>query len=809
LNIKKILRGLLEKRRQKKWIVAFALTSAIFFVWLEFLPLPAALKDNQYARVLLSSDGALLGAQIASDYQWRFAPIDDLPDKYRQSLITFEDKNFDHHFGVDPLAIGRAALSNIRKGHVISGASTITLQLARLLRQASFAEPPPRNFVSKIIEAFIAVQLEWRFKKTDILREYTNRAPFGGNIVGLHAASWRYFGRSPEQLSWAESAVLAVLPNSPSMMHLGLQRELLQKKRDRLLRKLHHKKIIGDLDLQLALLEPLPEKPQPLPQLAPHLLIRLVKEHSEVPLLYSTINQKLQKRVNEISLRHSARLASEGVNNLAIIVIDHETMETLVYVGNQAWKNAVQYAPDVDVINRPRSTGSILKPFLYASMLQEGDILPTTLVPDVPTQFGSFTPQNFDLQFRGAVPAQQALSQSLNVPSVHMLRQFGVNRFHEQLKSLGMTTLFRPADDYGLTLILGGAEGTLWEISGIYARLTAAARDGNFAKQVEKISLLQSEKEFQTETKTEKPPTPIIRQGAAWLTLQAMIDVERPGNEQQWRDYSSSQTIAWKTGTSYGLRDAWSVGSNGRYTVGVWAGNAGGEPAPSLTGATSAAPVMFDVFDLLGSTMWITKPEHALKKVEVCEDDGYLAGGQCKTLEIEIPEDSHFEKITPFHKLIHMDSKKNLRVHSGCESVNTMRTLNWFLLPPTQEYFWRQRHSNYQSLPSWRVDCVAQLAELDDDQPMELLYPHETSRIYLPVDLNGLRTRALLRAVHRNHNAKIFWHMDDRYLGETSVFHEQTIALEPGMHKLLLLDEQGYKLQRWFRVLGDEDKNAK
>ncbi|HWV16494.1 MAG TPA: penicillin-binding protein 1C [Cellvibrio sp.] len=784
----------------KAWLIAILVIIG-FCLALVFYPLPSALQHNDYSRVLFSSDGALLGAKISRDHQWRFSQVEQLPEKYRQSLLTFEDKNFYRHPGLDPSAIARALLSNVKTGHIVSGGSTISMQLARMLRQESLAQAPPRNLASKIIEAFITLQLEWHFSKSEILRDYANHAPFGGNIIGLHAASWRYFGRAPEQLSWAESALLAVLPNSPAMMHLGLQRELLQKKRDRLLCKLHRNQLINDLDLQLALLEPLPEKPQSLPQLAPHLLARLIKEHPQQPLLYSTINRNLQKQVNDIARRHSTRLASEGINNLAILVIDNETLQTRAYIGNEAWQDAVQYSPDVDIINRPRSTGSILKPLLYASMLQEGELLPGTLVPDIPTQFGSFTPQNFDRQFRGAVPAQQALAQSLNIPAVHMLKQFGVNRFQEQLKSLGMSTLFRPADDYGLTLILGGAEGTLWEISSIYAQMIATTRSGSLARLPENIALLQNEAE------QERKRLPIIRQGAAWLTLEAMIEVARPGNDSFWREYQNSQTIAWKTGTSYGLRDAWSIGSNSRYTVGVWAGNAGGEPAPALTGSSSAAPVMFDVFDLLGASNWLAKPSHALKKVSVCADDGYLAGGQCAEVEQDIPEDSHFAVVTPFHKRIHLDGKKMQRVHSGCESVNSMRSLDWFVLPAAQEYFWRQRHSNYQPMPQWRPDCIAQLAEVDDDQPMDLLYPHASSRIYLPLDLNGLRTRALLRAVHRNNQAKIFWHLDDNYLGESKVFHEQTVALEPGMHKLLLLDEQGYKLERWFKVLGDENKD--
>lgn len=788
----------------RKRLLTFSLLSFIVlgsvFVFLQFCPLPASLHDQQYARVLLAREGQLLGAQIASDHQWRFAPVESLPNKYVQSVLAFEDQRFYQHAGLDFPAIGRAALSNIRKGRVVSGGSTITMQLARMLRQESSEAQPPRNLWSKLCEAVIAAQLEWRFSKDDILRDYANHAPFGGNIIGLHAAAWRYFGRPPEQLSWAEAAVLAVLPNSPSMMHLGLQRELLLQKRDRLLRKLRSKKIISELDLQLALLEPLPERPQPMPQLAPHLLTRLMGSNPDLPILQSTLDYSLQKRTQEIAARHAPRLASEGINNLAVLVIDHETLQTIAYVGNQAWQKAVQNSPDVDIINRPRSTGSILKPLLYASMLQDSELLPSTLVPDVPTQFGSFTPQNFDRQFRGAVPARQALAQSLNIPAVHMLRQYGVNRLQQQLQKLGMTTLFRPADDYGLTLILGGAEGSLWDISSIYARMTYTASNGNFARLPAQVALLQSD------TQMTRQQFPIIRQGAAWLTLQALVEVARPGNDAQWREYQSSQTIAWKTGTSYGLRDAWAIGSNGRYTVGVWAGNAAGEPAPALTGSSSAAPVMFDVFDVLGSSQWLTKPVHALKQVNVCADDGYLAGGQCLAVEQDIPEDSHYQTVTPYHKRVHLDPHKDVRVHSGCESVNNMRGQDWFVLPAAQEYFWRQHHSDYRSLPSWRADCVAQLAEVDDDQPMDLLYPHETSRIYLPVDLNGQRTRALLRAVHRHQAAKIFWHLDDRYLGETNVFHEQTVALEPGMHKLLLLDEQGYKLERWFKVLGEDEK---
>lgn len=774
---------------------------ALFLCGLTFAPLPQSLTHADYARILLARDGRLLGARIAADQQWRFAPVDTVPDKYRQALLLFEDRRFPYHPGIDPLAIGRATLGNLRSGRVTSGGSTLTMQLARMLRQADAQlagqrENPPRSLLSKSVEGLRALQLEWKFSKDELLIHYSSHAPFGGNIVGLNAAAWRYFGRAPAELSWAEAALLAVLPNSPALIHPGRQRARLQQKRDSLLRRLHAQGAMSDLDLNLALLEPLPERPQTLPQAAPHLLDSLIRDYPRQTTFYSTLEPDLQHAANAIAERHGRRLASEGIHNLSLVVIDHQRMETVAYLGNEAWQADARFSPGVDIAQRPRSTGSILKPLLYGLMLQEGELLPTQLVADIPTRFGGYGPQNYDRQYRGAVPAHYALAHSLNIPAVRMLRDYGVSRFQHQLQAMGMSTLFRPADDYGLTLILGGAEASLWELSGIFARFTATARDGSDRLQLPMPRRLLSET-------TQGTRSPVLRQGAAWLTLQAMIEVVRPGTDSLWRDFSGSQTIAWKTGTSYGLRDAWAIGSNSRYTVGVWAGNAGGEAAPGLTGQSSAAPVMFDVFDRLGASAWFARPEHALKKVSVCRSDGYLAGNQCPAVDMYIPRESHFQQVTPHHRRIHLDSAQQFRVHSRCESVGAMQAQDWFILPPAQEFFWRQQHSDYRLLPPWRKDCLADVSELDDDQPMDLLYPHAGSRMYIPVDIDGKRSRALLQAVHRQPGMTLYWHLGDQFLGETKLFHEQSVSLEPGWHKLKLVDQQGYELERWFEVLGD------
>ena len=813
-----LLIGLHSKFRLRSYqifSVVFGITLSALLI-LQFAPLPSSLTHTPYATLLLARDGSLLGAGIAADQQWRFAPVESLPDKYKKSLLLFEDRHFYRHPGINPFAIARALQGNIHAGKVTSGGSTISMQLARLLRQAEYLQQdkklPARSLTSKLLEAGRTLQLEWRFSKDELLIHYASHAPFGGNIVGLRAAAWRYFGRAPEHLSWAESALLAVLPNSPALIHPGRQRDLLKQKRDRLLRRMHKENYFSDLDLQLALIEPLPDRPQSLPQLAPHLLATLKKQNNTRHVFHSSIDPFIQRTAAQVAERHSLRLANEGVNNIALLLIDHERMETLAYVGNQAWEKQQRYAPDLDLVQRPRSTGSILKPLLYGLMLQEGELAPTSLIPDIPTQFGGYSPRNYDRSFRGAVPAQFALAHSLNIPSVRMLRDYGIGRLQENLQAMGMTTLFRPADDYGLTLILGGAEGTLWDLTGIYARLAASARDDNINQPAP--TLLVEDKSQREDNRPQENKTlpqqntasikPVIQQGAAWLTLQALIDVARPGNDNYWRDFSGSQTIAWKTGTSYGLRDAWAIGSNGRYTLGVWVGNAGGEPASFISGQSSAAPILFDVFDALPSVNWFAKPAHALKTISVCKDDGYLTGGQCAAVDMEIPNTSHFDKVTNNHRRIHLDSDEQFRVHSRCETVSNMRAHDWFVLPPMQEFYWRQHHSEYESLPPWRSDCLKDLLQVDEDQPIELVYPNEESRIYIPMDLDGKRSRVILKAVHRNPAAQLYWHLDDEFLGETKVFHEREAALEPGLHTLVIVDKQGYRLERRFRVIGKE-----
>jgi penicillin-binding protein 1C len=751
--------------------------------------LPEPLFDVGYSSLLQTRDGVLLGARISEDEQWRFPLSGRVPDKFSHCLVAFEDKRFYRHPGVDPLALARAVGLNLKHGRVVSGASTLSMQVIRLARGN-----PDRTYFEKLIEMALALRLELRYSKAEILSLYAAHAPFGGNVVGLEAAAWRYFGRAPSALSWAESCMLAVLPNNPALIHPGRNRRYLQEKRDRLLVRLHASGTLSALEHELALHEPLPQRPSAMPRLAPHLLETMVQRYGNSRRYVTTLDVGLQQRTASIVRRHGKRLQSRHIDNVAGLVIDNRSFEVVAYVGNAAGTLSEESGHAIDLIHRPRSSGSILKPFLFAAMLDAGEITPSMLVADLPTQYGGYIPENYDKTYRGAVPAREALSRSLNIPAVRMLRRHGIPRFYDTLLNLGVTTLFRPPDEYGLSLILGGAETTLWEMGVAYANLAALARaDSDVFRQPAWLVQQDGGEQMQQGRKA------VISPGAAWLTLKALLEVNRPGTDGFWKNFSSTRRIAWKTGTSYGLRDAWAIGSNDGYTVAVWAGNASGEGVPELTGTSAAAPLLFDIFGVLEGE-WFEPPRWRMKQVETCKNDGYLAVNGCASERQWLPDNSHFEQVSPHHVQVHLDRSGGWRVHSGCESVADMRHRSWFVLPPGQAHYFRKRYPQYQPLPPFRPDCGKQLSE--GRLPMALLYPAENTRLYVPVDLDGKPSRVVFEAVHRDPESQLFWHLDDRFLGTTRTFHQQALLPGRGRHTLTLVDEQGNRLSRRFEVLG-------
>ena len=761
--------------------------------------LPAPLFDAPLSYVAEARDGTLLSARIAADGQWRFPPAAAVPSKFRRALLVYEDKRFENHIGVDALALARAMKLNFQKGRVVSGGSTLTMQIARLARSSREARlalhsGDERTYGRKFTEAALALRLECSYEKDELLALYAGHAPFGGNVVGLEAAAWRYFGREPSALSWAEAATLAVLPNNPSLVHLKRNRERLAAKRDALLRRLHAAGDLDTLELDLALSEPLTAEPHDLPDFAPHLLETLRAAHPAQHRFRTTLDARLQIEATRAAQAHTEMLARQQVYNSAALVVDNVTFEILAYVGNGATRGAQSpNAHAVDIIRRARSTGSILKPLLYAAMLEDGSLTPRMLLPDVPTHYEGFQPENFDRQYRGAVRADEALAHSLNVPAVRMLKAYGVARFADVLRGAGMDTLTRPADDYGLTLILGGAEGNLWDISAMYASLAGLARAGaaDEAPRFHELTVLAGAKS------SPRGPSP-IGTGAAWLTLNALLEVPRPGEEAHWRNFANSRAIAWKTGTSVGLRDGWAVGSTSRHTVGVWVGNASGEGRPGLTGSTMAAPLMFGLFNSLPRADWFDMPLHALKRIDTCANDGFLVNGECDSEPAWMPRHSHFGALSPHNLRVHLDSRQQ-RVDGSCESPGRMTHANWFVLPPAEEFYFRKSHAEYRPLPALREDCAA--AGSGSRPALALLYPDVNARVLIPRELDGNRGRTVFEAVHRRREARIYWHLDGRYLGETHTFHQQALDIDPGEHILTLVDDTGERVARRFEVL--------
>ncbi len=764
--------------------VLFSLVMILLLAY--YYSLPSPLFNASYSTVLESKNGNLLGAKIADDGQWRFPVSKEVPEKFKTSIIEFEDNNFYRHPGVDPIAVGRAVIQNYEAGEIVSGASTLSMQVIRLSKKN-----PERTVWEKLKEMVQATRLEFSYSKEEIMSLYAAHAPFGGNVVGLEAASWRYFGRSPDKLSWAESAMLSVLPNSPALIHPGRNREALKSKRDRLLERLYQKGKIDSLTFELALLEKLPSKPLPLPNDAPHYLAGFYSGSEAGKKIESKIDQQLQKRVNRAVEYHWEQLSANGIHNAGVVVLNVKTQSIEAYIGNT--KSGKEHNDQVNVNIAPRSTGSILKPFLYMLKLNEGELLPNSLVPDVPSRFSDYSPKNFTRTYSGSVPASEALARSLNVPAVYMLQDYGVPKFHHYLKEFGLSTINKAPEHYGLTLILGGAEGTLLDITSAYA---------SFAYQLNRYDARVPESDvfsvidFENGKIAEKEIE--ISSGAIWSTFEAMTEVNRPEGENFWRRFEGSRKVAWKTGTSYGYRDAWAIGITPEYVVGVWVGNADGEGRPNLTGIKTAAPVLFDVFNSLPTTSWFKEPLYETKKISVCKISGFRAGQYCDRLDtLSVPESGLQSSVCPFHKKVHVNKEESYRVNSGCIAVSDIKSKNWFVLPADEEWYYRKTHTEYKVLPPLAEGCEESLAS------MKLMYPFQKSSIYVPVELDGKTGKTIFEVAHRNPETRVYWHLDDQFLGETSHFHQLSLSPKPGKHTLTLIDEFGERLEHKFQIISN------
>ncbi len=766
----------------KYWLKRLVLIALVPFVpaFMYLLPLHN-LFDKPYCTVLTDRNGELLNARIAADEQWRFPPSDSVPYRFEQCILAFEDRYFYAHPGVRIESIARATVQNISEKRVVSGASTLTMQTIRLARDGQ-----TRSIWEKLMEMVLAVSLELITDKEEILGMYCSHAPFGGNVVGLEAASWRYYNRPSQLLTWAESATLAVLPNAPSLIFPGKRSDALLAKRNRVLAYLVQDGTIDSLTYELALSEPIPYGVYPIPNKAPHLLAKFEQDYGKGARYKSTISSNTQQLVSHVLQSHQARLTANEVYNAAVIVLDVDAGYADAYVGNLR-SDSNSHGEFNDLVQTPRSTGSVLKPLLFAHAMDDGLITQKSLLPDIPSNYGGYSPKNYTKEFLGAVPADEALALSLNVPAVRLLRDYGTHKFHHELNQAGFSTFNRSADAYGLTLILGGGECTLWELVSVYRNWAYQLKNyPEMDKWIESSVIMNSTKKA-TETH--------LSSGVIYATLTAMLEVTRPEEEQLWEYFEQADRIAWKTGTSFGNRDAWAVGVSANKIVAVWVGNADGEGRPGITGIHAAAPILFNVFDVLGTQEWFYPPYDDMIETALCAQSGNKAGRYCQHVtKTWIPLSTEVSKSCSYCQRVFVDESHQYRVNRQCYSQPQADT--FFVLTPRMEWYYKQKHPSYQRLPNLHPNCIENALEY----PLRILYPEPSSSILIPRDLDGLFQKVVFEASHRQEETTLYWHLDGMYIGSTTNFHQLEYQPTNGEHVLSIIDENGFEFSSSFVV---------
>ncbi|MGQ9630446.1 MAG: penicillin-binding protein 1C [bacterium] len=775
------------------------------------IPLPDPPFPDEYSAVVLDEGGQVLRVFLNGNQQWCFPPDgrQEIPEKLRKAVLCYEDRYFLYHPGVNPASLVRALFQNISAGRIVSGGSTITMQVARLMR------PKRRTLGNKLLEILQALKIELRYSKGEILRMYLDHAPYGGNIIGYRIASLKYFGKNPEALTWGEAAILAVLPNAPGLVSPTIDREKLTQKRNRLLGALLEGGKIDCETYQLALLEPVPEDTLLFPIYAPHLAQSLKDRFEKNPghagIVRTTIIREHQQNLEEMVRQHMKHLSSRGIRNGAALVVETESGKVRAYVGSQDffdWGSKGQ----VDGVQAPRSAGSILKPFLYALCIDEGLILPQTMIKDVPSNFGSFSPTNANMKFGGLVSAKEALVNSLNVPAVRLLNEYGVYKFYLFLKSAGLRTLFRPPDDYGLTLIIGGAEVNLYDLAMLYRGLGNGGRFGLLRLLEEEANgpaLSQPIRRGQRwidrpDGKGHAAARPysrsLISPGASYLTLNMLRELKRPDAEYYWEQYQNQWPLAWKTGTSYGQRDAWAVGVSPQWTIAVWVGNFDGEGDANLRGSSCAAPLLFDIFNYLPKDpqkSWFERPTADLSPVEICLETGFLAGPDCENrVAVEAPRRMKPLKLCPYHKSIYVTSDEKHRVCSLCWEPGGYKRVTRLFYPPDVAQYLRERGQIIADIPPHKKECPGRSGH----DSLQIVYPQQDARLWIPRDLDGSLQKVTLRAAHLEKGQLVYWYLDHVFKGTSRERHAMAVDLQRGWHTLEVVDEEGNRDRKRFYV---------
>lgn len=769
--------GGFNKGKVFKWAV---LAGTVLFAVILFWPVGTLFSDD-YSRVVTDRHGNILRMTLARDGQIRFAAESDkLPDKYVKAVTIMEDQRFFYHPGIDPFSIINSIVCNIRTGRRVRGASTITMQVVRL------SDPRKRTYLNKAIECITAIRLTIQKSKNEILRLYATHAPMGGNVAGIYSASRYYFGKPLEEITWAEAALFAVLPNNPSMINIKKQRPELKIKRDCLIKTLQVKGIIDSITCALSIDEPLPPVNCRLPFEAPH-FAELALRSTDRNLIQTTLDIKKQKDAENIIKRYNRNYKDYGVANMAALVIDNNTSEVVAYIGSQDYDDTIN-SGRVDGVMALRSSGSLLKPLLVGRALDRGPWVIESKVQDVPSYYGTFSPLNASGEFQGIVTIEQMLIQSLNVPAVRLLYKYGQTDFYQDLKRMGVSSLFRSADGYGLTIILGGAEVRLWDMCRIYSSLS---NEG----------LIRPVRMFDGMEK-ENDSSRVCSPGVSWLILSSLSKLDRPENEKYGYLFSDQIPVAWKTGTSYGQKDAWAVGVNRQWTIGIWVGNFSGEGNPFLGGAVSAGPVMFTLFRQLTDRtkpLWFECPEYDLKRISVCSATGYLPGPSCpQTITVLAPSGAWKTRQCPWHRKVVIDPQTGHEICSRCWDGKETKDTVLLVYPAISAEILRKKGFAADIMPLHLSSCTAVRKKKSN---LSIEYPADGITIFIPRSLDEKYQQVVCKASSQT-ESPLLWYLDGKFLGETHDFHNMAILCNPGEHVLSVFDNDGGEERVNFRVVG-------
>ena len=744
----------------------------LFFVLNLIFPVNATIE---YSQTVLDKNGQVLQSYLTYDDKWRlYTELDEISPNIKKAIINKEDKYFYYHPGINIIAVGRSLVNNIFYHKRTSGASTITMQVARMLA------PKRRTYVSKVIEMFRALQLEWKFSKDEILQLYLNKVPYGGNIEGVKSASLFYFQKNPDFLSVAEITTLAIIPNRPNSLRIGADNEYLTEERNKWLKRFEKEKVFSSVDVTDALSEKLTAKRNKSPKYAPHFCRRMIKMFPKMPLIRTNLDIKLQSEVEEITANYIRRVNQRNIRNASVFIIDNQTGNVVCYVGSSDFNNSID-GGQVDGVKAIRQPGSTLKPLIYGLAIDKGWITPKTVMTDVSINFDGYRPENFDRKFNGYVTAEQALSNSLNIPAVKLLARLTPDTLVKHLIEMNFKQVQKDEKHLGLSIALGGCGVRLEELTNMYA---AFAREGKW----QSIRWIKSnEPIFQFS---------ILSPAATFMITDILVQKERPDMPTAYENTYHLPKIAWKTGTSYGRRDAWSIGYNKRFTVGVWCGNFDGEGVPELSGAEIATPLLFDIFNTIdynSTNDWYQAPKEVAFRY-VCNESGKRPNSYCvnQVIDYYIPMISDNTVCTHL-KEIYVSANDSFSYCNACLPTFGYKKMTVKNNPPEMIDYFEQHHINYEKIPPHCPSC-------------EKLFVYGAPEITSPANnmsymLDKKETNQLMLACNASNDVKkVFWYINNQFYKAAERNEKLFIQPEEGKLKISCSDDKGRNADVWVTV---------